>query len=142
MAFKDKINQSMVYTKTKVRPKELTPRQMVQNEVDKQKELLATNKTAGSWWDKKNDCVTVTVRGASYFNEGGPSGNSGRLYGSDYLNTAWTNKTVKTFITDFETSLQNDELVQDTEYWSKRYKSKISGSKGRVKGKGKVTKKK
>ena len=142
MAFKDKINQSMVYTKTKVRPPVLTHREMVQEEVEKQRKLLADSKSTGSWWDKKNDCVTVTVKGASYFNEGGPNGNSGRIYGKDYLNQAWSAKTVKTFINEFETALQNDEFIQDTEYWSKRYKSKISGSKGRVKGKGKVTKKK
>ena len=133
MAFKDKISQSMVFTKTKVRPKELTNRQMVQEEVQKQRDLLADGKSAGSWWDKKNDCVTVTVRGASYFNEGGPNGNSGRLYGSDYLGKAWTPATVKKFISDFETALLNDEFVSDTEHWGKRYKKKISGSKGRKK---------
>ena len=108
-----------------------------------QRTLLIGNEAGnGLWWDIKNDCVTVTVRGTPFFDEGGDYQNSGRLYGSDYLNKAWSNATVKKFINDFETSLQNDELVQDTEYWSKRYKSKISGSKGRVKGKGKVTKKK
>ena len=126
MAFKDKISQSMVYTKTKVRPKELTPREIVQNEIQKQRDLLAgTTKKGTSWWDKKNDCVTVTVAGASYFNEGKAQGGlSGRLYGDDYLGKAWTAASVKKFINDFETALLNNELVDDTAHWFKRYNSK------------------
>ena len=142
MAFKDKISQSMVYTETKKRPEELTPRQMVQEEIAKQREILAGTKKGTSWWDQANDCVTVTVRGASYFNEAVTGGNSGRLYGDDYLGKAWNKASVTKFIKDFETALLNDEFVDDTKYWHKRYTSKIAGSKGRVKGKATVKKKK
>jgi hypothetical protein len=147
VSFRDKMLQSMKFSKTKVRPKELTPREMVVEELNKQRKLLSEGKTTGCWWDKENDVVTISVRGATYFNEKSSGGLSGRLYGDDFLGKAWTKGTVNKFINDFETALHNNEFVADTKWWHQRYQAKISGSKGRtgkstVKGKGSVTKKK
>lgn len=132
MGFRDELMGKMVYSKTKKRPKELSGREMVVEEITKQKELLASGQTKGSWWDRENDCVTVTVRGATYFNEvGGGGGLSGRLYGDQMLGEGkkWSKASVGTFIKKFETALHNDEFVNDTGWWLKRYNSKVSGRK-------------
>ena len=142
----DKYRQSMSFTKTKVRTAELTPREMVQEEINKQRDMLKGNAKGVSWWDPKNDCVTVSVRGATYFND---ANNTGRLFGDVVFGKGkkWTKGEVSKFIDRFETDLLADELVSDTKFWHKRYLAKIAGSKGRkkssgVKGKAKVTKKK
>jgi hypothetical protein len=144
----DKYRESMRFTKTKVRTPELTPRQMVEEEIRNQRLLLKgqkpTKKTT-SWWDQKSDCVTVSVRGASYFND---ANNTGRMFGDDIFGKGkkWTKAEVSKFIDRFETDMYADELVNDTKFWFKRYQAKIAGSKTRkktpVRGKATVTKKK
>ena len=122
MAFRDKISESLVYNADPLdRRREPTPRQIVQQEIANQRILLDRNVSTGSWWDRENDCVTVHVRDYSFFNEGGDYQNSGRLYGSEFLNEAWSVPTVKKFINEFETALQNDELTQDTDHWALVY---------------------
>ena len=148
MGFREQVLGAGVYSKTKVRPKELSPREMVQEEIQKQRNILKGTGKGTSWWDEKNNCVSVTVKGASYFNEGEDrSGNPLRLYADNWFGdkkAVWNKRTVTKFIDDFEKSLLNEELVSDTAYWFKRYNSKISGTKGKssAKGKAKVTRKK
>ena len=131
VGFRDEIMGKMVYSKTKKRPKELSPREMVVEELNKQRELLASGQSKGSWWDKENDCVTVTVRGATYFNEKSEGGLSGRLYGDQMLGDGkkWSKASVGAFIKKFETALHNDEFVNDTAWWHRRYNSKVGGRK-------------
>ena len=131
MGFRDEIMQDMVYSKTKKRPKELSPREMVVEELNKQRKLLKDGNDKGCWWDEKNDCVTVTVRGATYFNEKSEGGLSGRLYGDQFLGQGkkWSKASVLAFIKKFETALHNDEFVNDTAWWHRRYNSKVSGRK-------------
>jgi hypothetical protein len=148
MGFREQVLGAGVYSKTKVRPKELSPRELVQEEIQKQRDILKGTGKGVSWWDEKNNCVTVMVGGASYFNEGETrSGNPLRLYADNWTGNpkeTWNKKTVGKFIDDFEKSLLNEELKDDTGYWFKRYKSKTANTKGKssVKGKAKVTRKK
>ena len=135
--FRNKIMQVGVYSKTKKRPDEKSARDMVKEEIQKQRDILKGTGKGTSWWDEKNNCVSVTVKGASYFNEGqSRSGNPLRIYADNWFGdkkAVWTKKTVSKFIDQFEMSLNNDEFIDDTAHWLKRYESKISGSKGRKK---------
>ena len=131
MGFRDEIMGKMVYSKTKKRPKELSPREMVVEELNKQRKLLKDGNDKGCWWDEKNDCVTVTVRGATYFNEKSDGGLSGRIYGDQMFGEGkkWTKSRVSSFIDKFEKALHNDEFVNDTAWWHRRYNSKVGGRK-------------
>ncbi|XXK27328.1 hypothetical protein ACMAZH_09045 [Arenicellales bacterium nBUS_45] len=142
----DKYRESMVFTKTKIRKTELSPRQMVQEEIDAQKVLLKESgkpdsgfkgfkpsKKTASWWDKKNDCVTVTVRGITFFSE---SQKSGRIYGEDHFGRGkkWTLNSFKKFVEAFQDALSNGNFVDDTKHWHQQYEKKKSKSAARSKG--------
>ncbi|MBT3707541.1 MAG: hypothetical protein HOG18_11810 [Proteobacteria bacterium] len=136
----DKYRESMVFTKTKIRKTELSPRQMVQEEIDAQKVLLREGgktgsgfkgfkprKKTSSWWDEKNDCVTITVRGTTYFSD---SEKSGRIYGEDHFGKGkkWTLNSFKKFVETFQDELLKGNFVDDTKHWHQRYEKKISKS--------------
>ena len=136
----DKYRESMVFTKTKIRKTELSPRQMVQEEVDAQKVLLREggktdsgfkgfkpSKKTASWWDKKNDCVTVTVRGFTFFSD---SEKSGRIYGEDHFGRGkkWTLNSFKKFVEAFQDELLKGNFVDDTKHWHQQYEKKASKS--------------
>ena len=148
----DKYRESMVFTKTKRRKTELSPRQMVQEEIDAQKVLLREGgktdsgfkgfkprKKAASWWYEKNDCVTVTVRDTNYFSD---SEKSGRIYGEDYFGKGkkWTLNSFKKFVEAFQEELSKGNFGDDTKNWHQRYEKKMS--KSHVKSKKTAVKKK
>ena len=148
----DKYRESMVFTKTKRRKTELSPRQMVQEEIDAQKVLLREGgktdsgfkgfkprKKAASWWDEKNDCVTVTVRDTNYFSD---SEKSGRIYGEDYFGEGkkWTLNFFKKFVEAFQEELSKGNFGDDTKNGHQRYEKKMS--KSHVKSKKTAVKKK
>jgi hypothetical protein len=157
MSFRDMVMDKGVYRKERKRKVVLEPRDMVREEIKKQRDILAgkqktVNKKDGttvkeelgeSWWDKEADTVTVAVRGVTYFNHGTTrSGNPMRLDGPAMFgeDQKWTKARLTKFINEFEEALEAGQLTKDTEYWHSRWSKRPAGSK--AKGKATVTKKK
>ena len=152
MSFRDMVMDKGVYRKERKRKVVLEPRDMVRNEISKQRDILAGKKKTvkgekielgESWWDKEADTVTVAVRGVTYFNHGKTrSGNPMRLDGPAMFGEGqkWTKPRMTKFIDQFEEALEAGQLVKDTTHWFERWNKRPSGAK--AKGKATVTKKK
>ena len=152
MSFRDMVMDKGVYRKERKRKVVLEPRDMVRNEISKQRDILAGKKKTvkgekielgESWWDKEADTVTVAVRGVTYFNHGKTrSGNPMRLDGPAMFGEGqkWTKARMTKFIDQFEEALEAGQLKDDTTYWFGRWSKRPTGAK--AKGKGTVTKKK